>query len=176
MWVGMKKATAAIVDDGETGTSASLRGHSVCYWWAADVYGYSKRLTSVTIVALFMASKAGALETKTPRMNAQWRCQHSCLWARVYLFFAYKCICIFLLLKSLAVQISKFDFMCMAAVSELSAVFKSYFFPPWTGKEEACKELLMHRLHFQNLLWHLLTIYLFHLRHTPSWINASLRS
>lgn len=45
MWVGMKKATAAIVDDGETGTSASLRGHSVCYWWAADVYGYSKRLT-----------------------------------------------------------------------------------------------------------------------------------
>lgn len=92
------------------------------------------------------------------------------------LFFAYKCIGIFLLLKSLAVPISKFDFMCMAAVSELSAVFKSYFFPPWTGKEEACKELLMHRLHFQNLLWHWLTIYLFHLRHTPSWINASLRS
>lgn len=65
----MKAATAAIVDGGENRTSASLRGHSVCYWWAAGVYGYPQRLMLVTIVALFMASKAGALETKTQRIN-----------------------------------------------------------------------------------------------------------
>lgn len=50
-----KKASAAIVDVGENRTSASLRGHSVCCWWAAGVYGYSKWLMLVTIVALFMA-------------------------------------------------------------------------------------------------------------------------
>lgn len=56
MRVGVKKASAAIVDGGENRTSASLRGHSVCCWWAAGVYGYSKWLMLVTIVALlFMA-------------------------------------------------------------------------------------------------------------------------
>ena len=55
MLVGVKKAIAAIVDDGENRTSASVRGHSVFCRWAAGVYGYSKRFMSVTIVALFMA-------------------------------------------------------------------------------------------------------------------------
>lgn len=47
MWVGANTATVAIVDGGETRTLASLRGHCVCYWWAAGDYGYSQRLSVV---------------------------------------------------------------------------------------------------------------------------------
>lgn len=69
--MGAKKATAVIeLDGGKTRTSASLRGQCVCYWWAAGVYGYPKQLVLVTIVALFMTLKAGALQTKSQRISA----------------------------------------------------------------------------------------------------------
>lgn len=47
-------------------TSASLREHSVCCWWAAGVYGYSERFILVAIVALLLALSWHSAEGRCP--------------------------------------------------------------------------------------------------------------
>lgn len=47
-------------------TSASLRGHSVCCWWDACVYGYSERFILVTIMVLLLALSWHNTEGRCP--------------------------------------------------------------------------------------------------------------
>lgn len=148
MWVGANTATVAIVDGGGTRTLASLRGHCVCYWWAAGDYGYSQRLSAV------YGSEGRCCEDKDPM------CEYTTMPSE-FMFISKGilslCMEIYALLpQSTGVLTGKLDF-------RLS--LKVVYLPLEQAKRGLVKKPLIHTLPFQDLLYLWLKLYfLYHLR------------
>lgn len=151
MWVGANTATVAIVDGGETRTLAPLRGHCVCYWWAAGDYGYSLRLSVV------YGSEGRCCEDKDPT------CEYTTT-PSAFMFISKGilslCMEIYALLpQSTAVLTGKLDSALGGFPSNVECLSLEW------AKRGLVKKPLIHTLPFQDLLYLWLKLYfLYHMR------------
>lgn len=165
MWVGANTATVAIVDCGETRTLASLRGHCVCYWWAAGDYGYSQRLSVV------YGSEGRCCKDKDP--TYEYTTMQS-----AFMFISKGtlslCMEIYALLsQSTAVLTGKL----YSALGVFPSVFKSCLFASWTGREGACKKATSTHFDLSGFALPLVKIiFPFPYEEPTLWIKATLRS